>query len=260
MAKQIKLPIDISDLVIPPLELKFIGIYCTHSFDEVTAYRKAFPNRIKGLSEPEVRLEALNLLNKREIKLAVERFVDSVLSPYQEKLDYQLLSVLRTRAFYDVAWYFHEDGTAKKLSEIAPEHRVVIDSVITDMKGKNADVMVTTIKLGDRTQAIKMMQELLRKKDSIEEEAADVSSDSRVRLQDIFRSVEKGIEIANKSNKPKEPIPAEVIPAQVEYSSGLEISPIVKKAKELAAKETGGIGIQDHPLVKQAKELAGRKK
>ncbi len=119
--------------------------------------------------------------------------------------------------------------------------------------------MVTTLKLGDRTQAIKMMQELLRKKDTIEEEAADVSSDSRTRLQDIFRSVEKGIEIAYKS-KPKEPQPAEAIPAQVEYSPGLEISPIVKKAKELAAKETGGIAIQEHPLVKQAKEIAGRKK
>jgi hypothetical protein len=265
MPRVTKLPIDVSDLSLQPNELKFVGTYCTESnMDEVIAYKKAFPHRVKGLSYSEVRLASLELLNKREIKLAIKRFTDSVLGPWQDKLSHQLLSVLRTRAFFDVSDFFHEDGSPKRLSEIPEELRVVIDGVSQDAKGKNADVFVTMFKLGDRVTAMKMLQELLKKKEEIDENAQEMPSEARQRIRDVFAGLEKGLSIANRIKKSAEHEQEmaqiehntdDVVDVAVTYDPEIETAPVVKAAKKLANMELSGVGVEKHPEVERARDI-----
>jgi hypothetical protein len=273
MARQAKLPFDVSDLSgISPLELRFIGFYCTETnFDEIIAWKKTYVMKARNMTETEIRLEALDLLNKRDIKIAVQRFVDSVMAPWQDKLQYQLLSVLRKRASYSVKDFYHDDHSPKKLSEIPEEALICIDSVVTDYKGKNADVAATTLKIGDRNTAIKMLQDLLKKKEDIDESAGDVSHEARSRVRDIFYGVEKGIELSNMAQKA--PKPREEPKLAIEHQEGVDIVPmgvvepqteeiyvetdrLVRKAEDIVRKEIGGIGMKEHPLIKQARETA----
>lgn len=269
MAKLTRLPIDVSDLSgLAPSDLKYIGEYCTNNFDEVGAYRKVFAHRISGKSEPEIRLDAFDILNRREVKIAIQRFVDSVLGPAQDKLDFQLMQVLRKRAFFNVNSFFHRDGSPKKLSEIEPEDMLVIDGVTQTANGKNADVIVTTLKLGDRNTAIKMLQELLKKKDEIVEGGEQITTDeSRKRIRDIFAGVEKGLNIAkrfqNAPNLREEPEVAECSTNDKEIENkaiidaqDVESHPAVVKAKQLVASENAGFGIDGSALVEKARKIA----
>lgn len=266
MAKN-RLPIDVSDLQLTLQEIKFIGEYCTSNFEEVKAYKRVFKSRLEGLSEPEIRLSAFEVLNKRDVKIAVQRFVDSVLGPAADKLDYQLLHVLRKRAFYDVADFFNKDGTVKRLDQISEEDRVVIDGIEQDLKGKNADAVLTKFKLGDRNAAIKQLVDLLKKKDDAIEEATVATDSQRKMVQEIFNSIQleptstKGI-MHDHSNVivPSMPLDDEEIDEQ--ESVPIELEPaLVTKAKEIVKKRSFGFDddIEDHPLVQQAKEIAKQK-
>jgi len=271
VAKQTKLPFDVSDLDLTPLELKFVGVYCTESnFDETIAWKKTFTNRAKNMSLPEMRLEALDMLNKRSIKLAVQRFTDSVIGPWQDKLGTQLLTVLRTRSFYDISIFYHDDGSPRKLSDIPEEYRICIDGVLQDGKGRDGSAIFTTLKLGDRKESIKMLQDLLKKKEEIDDSVNNVPDEARQRIRDVFTGLEKGLAIANRlKNAPKrqdddevgqledrtsENVTMSVIRPQEDYED-VEADPMVVKAKELTTQASAGM-YNESDLVDKAREIA----
>jgi hypothetical protein len=268
MARPLKLPIEVSDLNLAPRELKFIGEYCTSGFNETEAFKKSHYH--SGMSNAEMRLSALEILNKREVKIAVERFVSSVLDPYRDKIEYQILEVLRSRAFYDVSWYYHADGSVKKLDEIDRDARHAIDSILEDYRGKDAQVRLVNYKLADKMQAQKALQELLKKNQTQEEGV--LPEDARKQISEVFAGALAGIAMSQvktargAKQEPKQGIthePLQTIPMDVvepDTSPEVEASPVVQKAKEFAKKETSGLLVNAHPLVQQARDAVRGKR
>jgi hypothetical protein len=271
-AKPIKLPIDVSDLLgLTPILLRFIGEYCSNNFDEVAAFRKVWPSKAKDMSSAEIRLESLNVLNHREVKIAVQRFVDSILSPYKDRIEHQLFNLYRQRAFYDPAEFFNPDGSPKKLDQIDKEKRLVLDSVTGDLKGKDANAWLVNYKLADRMQAAKSLQDLMGKSLDLIEQKDIVNDDSRKRVQDIMSGAMAGIRAMKQIEKEEQEKKASPVvenamaeydiepddPAQIEAPA---IDPILMKAREIASKQQGGIGVDAHPLVKQAEALVKDKR
>lgn len=183
MGRPSLLPFDVSDLNLSQREMKFVGEYCANGFNEVEAYKAAGFSDGKGQMTGDVRIRIGALVNKPEIKQAVQRFVESTMSPYRDKLEYQVLSTLKARAFYDPRSFFESDGTAKSLDSIPVELRYAIDQIQEDFKGKNADVRVVTLKLADRMAALKSLQELLKVS---KKEEGNNRDEARSKLAEIF--------------------------------------------------------------------------
>lgn len=203
MAKQ-NLPVDLSDLGLSHKELTFVGEYCTNGFNEFEALKSAgiVP---KTHTPAQARMVGMLLVNKPEVKKAVQRFTSSVLDPYRDKLEYKTLQVLNARAYYDVSTFYNADGSVKDLEQIPQEARYAIDDVTEDFKGKDADVRTVKYKLADRMQAQKAINDLLKK---TEADGGDVKipQDRQSWLSDIFsKAVEAGASAAIKGqNSAKE--------------------------------------------------------
>ena len=271
-----RLPIDTSDLLdLTPTLLKFIGHYCSNNFMEVEAYRKTWPAKAKQMTSQEIRLDSLHILNNRSVKIAVERFVNSVLDPYRDKLEHQVLNVLRSQAFYDIADYFYPDGSVKPLDKIDPDKRNAIESVMRDLKGARGEAELVNYKLADKRSAIKMLTDLLKKDGEGKDAFSAVSEDNRKRVSDIMAGALAGIEAERNSTKPVEPKQAntykpesedvEVVEDEIDIDNSndmkqleaaVEKTIIVVKAKQIATKETFGMDVENHELVKKAREVA----
>ena len=181
------LPVDVSDLSLSVKEIKFVGSYCANGFDAVAAMKDA------GLIPPTTpytmaRLKGIEISNRPNVRTAVQRFTENVLSPYRDQLRVQTLDMLKARAFYDESIFYHPDGTAKPLDAIPREWRYAIDGVTEDFRGKDANVRTVNYKLADRMSAAKMLQELLKVK---EEESSTLPTDATDRLRSIFNSMAK---------------------------------------------------------------------
>jgi len=77
------------------------------------------------------------------------------------ELRIRVTSMLWERAFYDPALFYNPDGSPAFHSwdEIPPHLRCVVDGIETKAYGKEAE-RITTLKMADRMQALKMMAEL----------------------------------------------------------------------------------------------------
>jgi hypothetical protein len=274
MAKAVKLPMDISDLLnLTPALINFIGHYISNNFDETIAFKKAFPAKLKGLSGPEIRLEALSLLNNREVKLAVQRYTESVIAPHRDKLEMQIMEVLRQRSFYDPLDFFHEDGSPRKLSDIDKQKRVVLDNIMNDAKGGRGERDLLNYKLADRMQAIKALNEIINKVDELAVTDNGVTDESRKRIQDVMSGAMLALK-ANKKSEKKEKKAEETVeatdvefeeveetveqpkePLQIEQPN-VDNHPLVIKALAIANQQTGGIDAENHPMVKNARKVA----
>jgi hypothetical protein len=141
----------------------------------------------KTATPAQTRMQGLTLTNKPAIKTAIQKFTDSVLSPYRDKLEYQDLQLLQARAYYDVSTYYEPDGSVKPLDQLTHEARLAIDDVTEDFKGKDADVRTVKYKLADRMQARKELGVLLNKSEEGGSEDA-MPQDRRERLNDLFQA------------------------------------------------------------------------
>jgi len=212
MAKRPRLPIKVDDLGLSVKEIRFVAEYCTNNFDAPAAMKAA---KLVSDSVPttELKLRAMELLNRQNILSAVNRFISSELDPYRDKLSYQILTSMQARAFYDPSTFFLPDGTARELDVIPQNMRQAIDSVEVKHYGKDGNVLETVYKLADKPQAIKSLLELLNRKVANEDESMNTST--RARLDEIFKMGVAMGEVAS-DIKSKRALPAEsdAIPAR----------------------------------------------
>lgn len=268
MAKQLKLPINTDDLLdLTPLQTKFIGLYCVEDFDPVSAYKKAYGFRCKDLTETEIRLASMELLNQRSISIAVARFKEQVLAPYRDTIETQILAVLQARAFSKPTDFFNVDGSVKSLDKIDSNKLHAIESITTDFKGKDAERKVVQYKIADKSTAIKQLIDLLKKDDG-PEEVSNVSDEARKRVADIMTGAKMGAKIAKDTMKGMQDKPAEkVVEAsyedveseeveddEIEAEVPIDLSPLVQKAKQIEASNNAGFVPVDSELVKEARE------
>jgi hypothetical protein len=277
MAKPPKLPFDVSDLLsLTPAHLRFIGEYCANNFDESTAFRKAYYQKARDLSEPEVRLEALTVLNNREVKVAIQRFNDSILGPYRDRMEHQIFEVYRNIAMADPMDFFNEDGSPKKLSQIPKEKRLALVAITSDLKGKDATAWLLNYKLGDRMQALKSLADIMGKSAEITDQVEQVSDDSRKRLSDIMAGVKAGMKLTKETEEKEDRIRkakraeamkimrAEDNITDVEVSDVVRIeapveqSELIEQAMEYANGQ-GEIGVEEVEILKGYQKFNNRK-
>lgn len=179
--------IDLSDA-----ELKF----CWHLIDNGMNAEKAYVdckiNNRTDLKRDTIHKNAKKLMNdsriSRFLRLAVEKHIVAM----SDNLDMQLLYMYLKRAFYDVATYYNDDGSAKDLSDIDPPDRCVIDGYKTQVYGKDADVSVTTMILADRNAALKTLNEYsksLRNVDKVAITNTDDNEMSESELMDYYTNM-----------------------------------------------------------------------
>ena len=188
-----KLPVVIEDLGLTPKELDFLLEYTSNGFDIDKAYKVS---RLKkaSQSDAEARLEAMALLNKRGMKLGVQRMVSSVIEPVRDRIEAQLLHSDLVRSNYDIADYFNDDGTIKPLSDLTYDQRRVIDEVDTQYYGKDADRKVIRYKLANREAAKKNLRTAFKMADGDGKAGETVPDSARTRVAEIFKAGQMGIQ------------------------------------------------------------------
>lgn len=191
------LGVDISDLGLSSKELKFVGEYCNNGFNESSAAMHAGLITSKATAA-ESRIATMELINKANIKTAIQRFTQAILEPYRDRFEFQSIKQLMIRAFYNISDFYNDDRTTKPLNVIPKEMHVAIDSISDDYKGKDANVRTITYKLADRAAARKELRELLKQTSGgSDDDDSEIPQDRRKFLQDLFaKGMKQGAEIA----------------------------------------------------------------
>lgn len=120
------LPENMRHLDLNPREYKFLAVYCSNNFNAVDAVQKAgYVER----THAKYRAIAYTLLQRKEIVEAIRIYIDTVIQPYKDRLELELLNIYYRRATYSVATFFDNDGDSLPLKEIDKEWICCIDGV-----------------------------------------------------------------------------------------------------------------------------------
>ena len=120
------LPENMKHLSLNLREYKFLAVYCSNNFDAVDAVEKAgYVERTKA----KYRAIAYSLLQRKEIVEAVKMYIDTIIQPYRDRLELELLNTYYRRATYNISTFYNDRGTPKPLSNIEKEWQCCIDDI-----------------------------------------------------------------------------------------------------------------------------------
>ena len=120
------LPDNMKHLELNPREYKFLAVYCSNNFDAVDAVEKAgYVER----THAKYRAIAYSLLQRKEIVEAIRTYIDTVIQPYKDRLELELLNTYYRRATYDIATFVDENNIFLPIKEIDKEWRCCIDNI-----------------------------------------------------------------------------------------------------------------------------------
>jgi hypothetical protein len=180
LPQQINLEV-FNDIPLLPKEMLFISHYCTNGF---IGYQAAKSAGYKG-SVVTLSARAGALLKRDNVQQAVKAFIDSVLKPFKDRLEYEVLDAYYKRATYKVTDFFDDNGHALPLSDIPKEWVCCIDGVEKRYFGKDASRTVVTYLLPNRDTALQMLYRFATGADESEKVAP---SEARENLRKIFES------------------------------------------------------------------------
>ncbi len=187
-----KVPMDLTDLELPRRKIKFIGSYCSHGNPE-RALREADLCE-KDASDEEIHLHALAVLNEDNVREGIRRFTAMTLAPFRDIVHVKLLRYLEARAFYTARDFFDDDGKVKTLDQLSPEALMVLDGITEDFKGKDADRRTVKFTLASRSEAFKLLRDLLKE---TEPKKVDDKGDDQQMMDDLtsaFARLDKEVE------------------------------------------------------------------
>lgn len=120
------LPENMKHLELNPREYKFLAVYCSNNFDAVDAVEKAgYVER----THAKYRAIAYSLLQRKEIVEGIRIYIDTVIQPYKDRLELELLNIYYRRATYTLTTFFDDNGNSKLLKEIDKEWLCCIDGI-----------------------------------------------------------------------------------------------------------------------------------
>lgn len=197
------LPFDFKDLKLKGREVRFIAVYCM-TFNESKAVKLA---GYKTKSDNAACVQGNRLLKRANISEAVRRFLDVVIQPYRERLEYMIMDYWYCRAFYKIDYFYEykemraieediddeEKGNIdyippgyelKPIHDIPEKWKVCIDG-IEEKYYNQGKIKVTRYVLGDRSEALRNLWEFLQKSKGIEENPDDIKNIGK-RMTAIF--------------------------------------------------------------------------
>jgi hypothetical protein len=120
------LPENLKHLEISPREFKFLAVYCSNNFDAVDAVEKAgYVER----THAKYRAIAYSLLQRKEIVEAIKIYIDTVIQPYKDRLELELLNIYYRRATYNLTTFYDDKNNPLLLKDIEKEWRCCIDGM-----------------------------------------------------------------------------------------------------------------------------------
>ena len=154
-----ELPMDLSKLDLSLNEQKFVANYCANGFNGTDAIKKSgYKLGTKTASSM-----AWQLLQKEEVNKAIKLFLDSVLKPFRDKLEYELLNIYYRRATFSVSTFFTPNGNAKPLNDIPDEWHCCLDGVEKKHFGKDATRTVILYALPNRDASLNKLFDFVTK-------------------------------------------------------------------------------------------------
>ena len=120
------LPENMKHLELNPREYKFLAVYCSNNFDAVDAVEKAgYVER----THAKYRAIAYSLLQRKEIVEAIRTYIDTVIQPYKDRLELELLNIYYRRATYNISTFVDEKNNYLPIKEIDKEWHCCIDGI-----------------------------------------------------------------------------------------------------------------------------------
>lgn len=120
------LPENLKHLDLSPREFKFLAVYCSNNFDAVDAVEKAgYVER----THAKYRAIAYSLLQRKEIVEGIRIYIDTVIQPYKDRLELELLNIYYRRATYNISTFVDEQNNFLPVKKIDKEWRCCIDGI-----------------------------------------------------------------------------------------------------------------------------------
>lgn len=174
------LPENLKHLTLAPREYKFLAVYCSNNFNAVDACEKAgYVERTKA----KYRAIAYSLLQRKDIIEAIRIYIDTVIQPYKDRLELELLNIYYRRATFDITTFLNDDGEPKKLNEIDKEWLCCVDGV------KKTSFGSTELILPNRDTALQALYKFVTGQDV--NSSLMLPDEARKRMNVIYNSVIK---------------------------------------------------------------------
>lgn len=194
------LPDNMKHLDLNPREYKFVAVYCSNNFNAIEAVEKAgYVERTKA----KYRAIAYTLLQRKEIVEAVKLYIDTVIQPYRDRLELELLNTYYRRATYDVSLFYDDYGMPKSLSDIDLEWRVCIDDVKYVKVDK--DIIKTAYQLPNRDTALQALYRFVTGQDMNSNNT--LPEDAKKKIANIYQTVIKANKVTVKPKNIKQITP-----------------------------------------------------
>lgn len=187
------LPENLKHLNLNPREYKFLAVYCANNFNAEDAVEKAgYVERSKA----KYRAIAYSLLQRKEIVEAIKIYIDTIIQPYKDRLELELLNTYYRRATYTIDKFYDNNGNPLQLNEIDKDYICCIDD-IKYVKISN-NTTVPAYQLPNRDLALQALYRFVTGQDI--NTTNILPDDAKKKIQTIYQTVIK----ANKVNiKPK---------------------------------------------------------
>lgn len=153
------LPENMKHLNINPREYKFLAVYCSNNFNAEDAVEKAgYVERNKA----RYRAIAYTLLQRKEIVEAIRIYIDTIIQPYKDRLEMELLNVYYRRAMYTIDKFYDSNGNPLQLKEIDKDFICCIDDIKYVKNGQN---LIPAYQLPNRDLALQALYRFITGQD-----------------------------------------------------------------------------------------------
>ena len=184
------LPDNLKHLDINPREYKFLAVYCSNNFNAEDAVEKAgYVERNKA----GYRAIAYSLLQRKEIVDAIKIYIDTIIQPYRDRLELELLNVYYRRATYTIDKFYNDRGNPLLLKEIDKDYICCIDD-IKYVKITGTQTVIPAYQLPNRDLALQALYRFVTGQDL--NTSPTLPEDAKKKIQNIYQTVIK----ANKIN------------------------------------------------------------
>lgn len=153
------LPENLKHLNINPREYKFLAVYCSNNFNAEDAVEKAgYVERSKA----RYRAIAYTLLQRKEIVEAIRIYIDTIIQPYKDRLELELLNVYYRRAMYTIDKFYDSNGNPLPVKEIDKDYICCIDDIKYVKSGQS---LIPAYQLPNRDLALQALYKFITGQD-----------------------------------------------------------------------------------------------
>ena len=194
------LPENLKHLDINPREYKFLAVYCSNNFNAEDAVEKAgYVERTKA----GYRAIAYSLLQRKEIIEGIKIYIDTIIQPYKDRLELELLNMYYRRATYTIDKFYNDNGNPLPLKQIDKDYICCIDD-IKYVKITGTQTVIPAYQLPNRDIALQALYRFVTGQDTTNPDT--LPDDAKKKIQNIYQAVIKANKVTIKPKNIKKKV------------------------------------------------------